>query len=226
MNRLVRAALIVGVAALIPVALAAATPPGSDTKVTVASPPSPFSQNKQNEPAVAVNPIDPTIAAAGVNEEVDMEACNNRADNTCPFTQGVGVSGVYFSDTSGSSWQQPTYTGWTARDCLGVPVQTRQPGRQLRSARRPHRDAAALLRKRSRLRRRPRGRRSARSVVPTAASRGRTAGGSITRTSPSNFSAQRSEPGSRASRRSRSRGSDSQNYAAAKAATTTPGWRL
>src|SRR5438874_5972787 len=120
MNRLFRAALLVAVAVLIPVAVAAATPPGSDTKVTVGSPPAPFSQNKQNEPAVAVNPASPNIAAAGANEEVDMEACNNRADTTCPFTGGVGTSGVYFSDTSGSTWIQPTHTGFTARNCLGV----------------------------------------------------------------------------------------------------------
>jgi hypothetical protein len=119
MNRLLRAALLVSVAVLIPVAVAAATPPGSDTKVTVGSQPSPFSQNKQNEPAVAVNPIDPTIAAAGANEEIDEEACNAGDPTTCPFTAGVGTSGVYFSDDSGSSWMQPTYTGWTARDCLG-----------------------------------------------------------------------------------------------------------
>jgi hypothetical protein len=103
-------------------ALAGATTPGTDTLVTNASPPTTFAQNKQNEPAAVINPFVPSIAAAGVNEEIDVEACNNRDDKTCPFTPGVGLSGIYFSDDGGSSWMQPTYQGFTARDCLGAPV--------------------------------------------------------------------------------------------------------
>src|SRR2546429_8089313 len=81
---------------------------GGDVLASNGSPPTPFSQNKQNEPTIAADAHTPSVLVAGSNDEVDEQGCNG---NRCPFKQGVGGSGVYFSFDSRAPRLQPTDTG-------------------------------------------------------------------------------------------------------------------
>jgi hypothetical protein len=83
-----------------------------DLLITNGSPAAPFPQNKQNEPAVAVDPANTNLVAAGVNEEIDNLPC---AGSDCSFTPGIGDSGVYLSSDGGQTWTQPTYSGVSGR---------------------------------------------------------------------------------------------------------------
>jgi hypothetical protein len=118
-----RLTMVAGVAAAAAFALPAAA--GADSLVTGASSSAPFPQNKQNEPGVALNQFDPTTVVVGANEEIDNAACGTGLEANCPFTFGVGGSGVYFAPVATMSFTQPTYSGFTARDRV-----TPEPGHQ------------------------------------------------------------------------------------------------
>jgi hypothetical protein len=102
--------------------LAPAMPVGAvstDTRIDFGSNKHLFSQSRENEPSVAIDPAHPNILAAGVNDNPDGEACNAGDPTACPFTDGVGGAGISFSTDSGATWTAPTYTGISARNCLG-----------------------------------------------------------------------------------------------------------
>jgi hypothetical protein len=125
MRKIIPAAIASAMAALMLAVPAFAA--DTSQRISIGSPPAPFSQNKQNEPALAVNQNDTSVLVQGANDNIDEEACNAADDTTCPFTQGIGGSGLSFSLDSGASWTQPTYSGLSARTCLGSPGSSDPP---------------------------------------------------------------------------------------------------
>ena len=110
-----RAAILLGLV-LTMVALALPTPASAvsaESKVTVASPATPYLPNASNEPAIAMDANHPAVLAAGSNDLVDNSPCKG---SSCDLTPDIGISGVYFSFDSGGTWTQPTYTGLTAQN--------------------------------------------------------------------------------------------------------------
>lgn len=95
-----------------------------------------FPTNKQNEPTIAVNPIDGTHLIAGANDEQQQPACGpgpvrgaTAARNDCSFYPNVGTSGVYTSADGGTTWKNggmlPGYSDYGATGPLvsdGDPV--------------------------------------------------------------------------------------------------------
>ena len=69
-----------------------------------------FPTNKQNEPTVAVNPLNPDLLIAGSNDEQRQPPCGPgpvRGDveaSDCSFFPNVGTSGIYTSSDGGATW--------------------------------------------------------------------------------------------------------------------------
>jgi len=69
-----------------------------------------FPTNKQNEPSIAINPVDPRFLIAGANDEQRQPPCGpgpvrgTTLPSDCSFFPGVGTDGVYTSSDGGVSW--------------------------------------------------------------------------------------------------------------------------
>ena len=70
-----------------------------------------FPTNKQNEPSIAVNPINADRLIAGSNDEQRQPPCgpgpvrgDDAPQSDCSFFPGVGTDGVYTSSDGGMTW--------------------------------------------------------------------------------------------------------------------------
>lgn len=114
-------ALVLALATLAVFAAPAGAVAVTNTEVSVGSPHDVIPRSHQNEPVIAMDAHAPNVLVAGSNDYIDQQPCPQdiatQAATCDDFTQGIGLTGVYFSFDSGHTWTQPTYTGWQARDC-------------------------------------------------------------------------------------------------------------
>src|SRR5437764_11490 len=82
MRKLVLVPLVAAVALLVGPSIGGAVTLGGDTLVNVGSPPAPFSQNKQNEPALAADASMTNVLVAGAT----------RADENCRGFEAIAAS--------------------------------------------------------------------------------------------------------------------------------------
>ncbi len=119
MRRMTLAVMVMTAVLLGATVAASAVTPGGDVQANspqVAGDPTSdttavFPTNKQNEPTVAVNPVDSRFLIAGSNDEQRQPPCGPgpvrgaaAQPNDCSFFPGVGTDGVYTSADRGQTW--------------------------------------------------------------------------------------------------------------------------
>gem|GEM_PF-672409 len=75
----------------------------------------PFSQNKQNEPAITRDPLT-GVLIAGANDELEQPLCPGTTTplaSPCPFGPGVPISAYYRSTDNGKTWSGDFLPGFS-----------------------------------------------------------------------------------------------------------------
>jgi hypothetical protein len=95
-----------------------------------------FPTNKQNEPTIAVNPLDSNLMVAGANDEQRQPACgpgpvrgDDALESDCSFFTDVGTSGVYTSSDGGATWQNRGLLPGFTDPAAGDPAANFEPGK-------------------------------------------------------------------------------------------------
>ncbi len=64
----------------------------------------PFPKNKQAEPSIAQNPLNPLNIVVGSGDEIAEPACTDTFPSSCPVVPGISISGFYASFDGGKTF--------------------------------------------------------------------------------------------------------------------------